>query len=205
MSIFERTRERKDLADERGNFGEMVALAVGLGRIETNDPTRPPRLRRSSIVNLNNHHKDSSTRSSMRASAQELGQFLHSMKGKGPRAVLSALTQSKLGWAMIQATVGTLALMAILTVGPYLYSKNSTPSESKETAQEQETKEKADTAKQDPKVDLTKTGDKPADKPAGTVADNKKDKTPPSKDIVDKLGENTTKTGVPDIDKLLDK
>jgi hypothetical protein len=159
-------------------------------------------------VNHNNHQAGNSTNNHVRGSAADANDFLQRMKGKGPRESLGETAPTALGWAFVQATIGCIVLMAVLTVGPYLYSKNSSPAE-KPAARAPEQADKPDTAKNDTKLPETpKTGDKTG----GTAtADNKKDKAVPSKDIVEKLKENETKGGTPKdpfgpgIDDLLDK
>ena len=54
------------------------------------------------------------------ASANELKEFLRTVKGRSPDQLLGVVAQSELFLATITATVGTVILMAILTVGPYL-------------------------------------------------------------------------------------
>jgi len=173
-------------------------------------PTIPPSEIQS--VNLNNHQAGNSTPHQVRDSAADANNFLQRMKGKGPRESLGATAPSRLGVAFIQATLGCIVLMAVLTVGPYLYSKNSS-AEEKPSARAADTGDKVDAAKNDPKAPETpKTTDKPGDKAGGTAtADSKKDKGVASKDIVDKLKENETKGGTPkdpfgpNIDELIDK
>lgn len=53
------------------------------------------------------------------ASADELRQFINSLKGRSPEEVLGSLTGSGLIRAIVQATVATGVLLAAFTVGPY--------------------------------------------------------------------------------------
>lgn len=59
------------------------------------------------------------------ATVDELKDFLQGMKGKSAQEVLGVIAQSGLVRAVTQATVATLVLVAVFTVGPYmLYGRN---------------------------------------------------------------------------------
>jgi hypothetical protein len=143
------------------------------------------------------------TRSPERVSAGA-GEVRHC---KGPAESLGPVALGKLPSSFIMATVGTIALMALLTVVPYIYSKQQAAKADK-AAKEPEKKDVADVTKPEPKQ---ADGQKPADKtqPTTTV-DNKKDVAKPSKDHLDKLNKTETKPGTPkdpfgtNVDDLLD-
>lgn len=151
-----------------------------------------------------------STRASAPASAAELREFLARLKDKGPREVLGAIAQSHLGWALLQATVGCIALLAALTVGPYLIGKYSQAGENKAAAPEKEQGAPA-AAKADPKTPEPAAPAGKTDVAPATVADTRTDEGKPSPAVVDKLKENETKVGAPkdpfstNIDDLLNK
>lgn len=139
------------------------------------------------------NHQQTAPRTPVKATAAELGEFLESVKGKGPREVLGAIAQSRLGVALVQATVGTLVLMVVLTVGPYLLKSNASDVK-KAAVQEPEKKDVPEAAKTDtPPAKTTGSGE-----PKTTAtADGKKDQAKPAKDVVDKLGENQVKKDKP--------
>jgi len=57
------------------------------------------------------------------ASAVELREFLKDMKGKNPHEVLGLIAQSSFVQALVVATIGTVAVLAVGTIVPYaLYS-----------------------------------------------------------------------------------
>lgn len=134
---------------------------------------------------------------------------LADLKGKGPREVLNGVAPPRLGMALLQSTVGTLAVMAVLTVGPYLWSQVVSSEAKKATPTNQPVKQdSADATKPEQKPTEAKPSDK---KPA--TADNKKDQTQPAKDVLNKLKENDVKKDKPkdpfgtnsNLDDLLDK
>src|ERR1700730_1532115 len=99
----------------------------------------------------------------------ETGEVRH---GKGPAEALGPVALGKLPSSFIMATVGTIALMALLTVVPYIYSKQQA-AKADQAAKEPEKRDVADVTKPEPKP---ADGQKPADKtPPTTTVDNKKD------------------------------
>jgi hypothetical protein len=162
-------------------------------------------------VNHNNHQASNSTTNHVRTVA-DANDFLQRMKGKGPRESLGNSAPSSLGWAFLQATVGCFVLMAALTVGPYYLWGKGSGADEKTAAKATEKTDKQESVKNETKTPETpKATEKTGDKSGTTTADSKKDKAVPSKDIVDKLKENETKTGTPkdpfgtNIDDLIDK
>lgn len=59
-------------------------------------------------------------KSSGAASVQELKEFLKQHRGKRSQELLGELGKSNLFQAMVKSTIGCLALLSVLTVGPYL-------------------------------------------------------------------------------------
>ena len=54
------------------------------------------------------------------ASTAELRDFVRSLKGRSPQEVMGIVSSSALAQAMIGSTIATVALIAVLTVGPYM-------------------------------------------------------------------------------------
>ena len=54
------------------------------------------------------------------ATVAEVREFVGQMRGKGPREMLGALAESGLVRATVQATIGCVVLLGLLTAGPYL-------------------------------------------------------------------------------------
>ncbi len=57
------------------------------------------------------------------ASAAELREFLAAMRGKSPREMLGTVATSSLGSALIQASIGVGAAIAIFTLVPFAWDK----------------------------------------------------------------------------------
>lgn len=57
------------------------------------------------------------------ATAEELNDFIRQLRGRRPQEVLGMVAQSGLMQATLVATIGCIGLMALLTVGPYAWSK----------------------------------------------------------------------------------
>ena len=55
------------------------------------------------------------------ASTAELRDFVRSLKGRSPQEVMGIVSSSALAQAMIGSTIATVALIAVLTVGPYMF------------------------------------------------------------------------------------
>jgi hypothetical protein len=70
-------------------------------------------------------------KSSGAASVQELREFLRQHQGKGSQELLGELGKSSLLQAMVKATLGTLVLLAVLTVVPYFVQGPPEPTPAK--------------------------------------------------------------------------
>jgi hypothetical protein len=129
------------------------------------------------------------------ATANELKDFLHAVKGHSPDQLLGVVAQSELIRATITATIAAAILMAILTVGPYLMGAAPV------TTHPPQEKKEAPAAVATPAAPATPaaaTGPdgKPVDPTAVTIPGDKP--TGPSKDdIAKKLGVNEAKTADP--------
>ena len=54
------------------------------------------------------------------ASVDELREFVAGLKGRSPQEVLGIVTQNSLFQGVVQATVGCVVVLAVLTVGPWM-------------------------------------------------------------------------------------
>lgn len=131
------------------------------------------------------------------------------LKGKSSRDILKALPRPNLSLAMLVSTIGTVALMALLTFVPFLWGRFAGTEVKKPVAATKPDKtDNPDSTKPEQKTTETKPGDK---KPV--TADNKKDQAQPAKDVLNKLKENDVKKDKPkdpfgtnsNLDDLLDK
>src|SRR5690348_1886174 len=75
-------------------------------------------------MNTSNHLPGHSSPRREHSSADDLNHLLQEVGTSNPQDLLGAGAKTSLGVAMIQATVATVLLMAVLTVGPYLWSKS---------------------------------------------------------------------------------
>ena len=127
------------------------------------------------------------------ASTAELRDFVRSLKGRSPQEVMGIVSSSALAQAMVGATVATVALIAVLTVGPYMYYGPP----------------KAKAAKPEPAVAATEPSKSSGDSAKGSNSSD----TPSEEDIKKAskaMGLDETKTADPKknpldtFDKLLD-
>lgn len=126
-------------------------------------------------------------------SAAEVNDYLKHMRERDPQELLGVDAQSGLVRATIQATVISVIALAALTVGPYWWEKLTPPSKPAEQARETPKAENKDVAtKSEPT--------KPATPEPAKTAENKKE--PVSKDALDKLGVNESKTASPKVNPL---
>src|SRR6478735_5690079 len=54
------------------------------------------------------------------ASLAELKEFLGRLQGRSPQEVVGLVSTSMMVQSMVIATVGTIALLAVFTIGPYM-------------------------------------------------------------------------------------
>ena len=146
------------------------------------------------------------------ATAAELRTFLQDLNARKPAEILGPVAEGHLGWAIAQATVACLVLVAVLTVVPYLLSRNAPTGEAAATGPKPEEKTPAtETAKTEPKRTEPATPAAPKTEPTTVATTEGKDKKGPDPAILDKLGENKTKAGTPkdpfgtNLNDLLDK
>lgn len=121
-------------------------------------------------------------------SEAETREFLSQMRSKDPALSMGIVTESSLTSGIVLATLGTIAFMAVMTVGPYLFSS---PAEAaKKPAKAADKTEVAATSA--PTSDAATTGEK-------------SDKPQVSKKTMEKLGVDEVKEAAPDVNPLDDK
>ena len=116
------------------------------------------------------------------ASLGELKEFLNKLQGRSPQEVVGLVSTSMLVQSMVISTLGTLAILVVFTVGPYLVY--GPPKPSKEQV--------AKTVLQEMKNRAAETPAKPTEEPA--VDDKTK--------AVQKMGIDETKTSDPNKNPL---
>lgn len=157
--------------------------------------------------NNGNPTAKSAPRSHLAASAGELQEFLQHLHGKNPHEILGAITQSGLARAFVQATLGTMVLVLVFTIAPFLIAKQFPTTSAENPAPAAET---ATSPASSPP-----TAGNPAMNPGAAVASPANPATPtalgtpatPSgnaspTEVLDKLGENITKPASPKVNPL---
>ncbi|MCA9067273.1 MAG: hypothetical protein KDA84_00005 [Planctomycetaceae bacterium] len=120
-----------------------------------------------------------------RASAQELRDFLKSVKGRSPQEVLGVVAQSGLATSILFSTIGCVVLLVVCSVIPYQLNKLSASEESEKSSAK---------AKVDSEEENTATPP-PANQQA-TKTTEPQNETPgngPDPSLPDKLGIGETK------------
>ena len=116
------------------------------------------------------------------ATAAELREFVKNLKGKNPQEVLGAVANSGLAQGVGLATIGTVVLFAVFTVGPYmLYGGKPKPP---------------------PATQAAATNEPAANTPAAAATTEKaavpsKDAASNAQQTLDKMGESETKKADP--------
>lgn len=124
------------------------------------------------------------------ASLEELKEFLSKLQGRSPQEVVGIVSTSLLVQSMIISTLGTIAILAIFTIGPYMIY--GAPQEKKTAAAPPAASAAPATSAAQP------TG---AADQAGELTDNDKSQA------LQKMGIDETKTAKPDenpLDKKFD-
>jgi hypothetical protein len=119
------------------------------------------------------------------ASVAELKEFLGKLQGRSPQEVVGIVSTSMLVQSMILSTIGTLAILAIFTLGPYLVY--GPPQEKKTAAAPPASTAPANSA------------------PAAAAADTDKNGEPTNDDktkAMQKMGIDETKTSDPKVNPL---
>lgn len=122
------------------------------------------------------------------ASAAELREFVQNMRGKSPQEVLGAVANSGLAQGVGLATVGTVILIAVFTIGPYfLYPKVPPKVVKAEAPATSESAATSDSAVSTPVEKSERVG---------------KDASSNAQQTLDKMGESETKTADPNVNPL---
>lgn len=132
-------------------------------------------------------------RTNAAASVGELNEFLGRLRGKNPHEILGEITKSGLIKATIQATVATIVVVAVFTVGPYVAAKQF-PATTKPDATPS-TESKAATPSTSSAPTPTPGDASPAATPSPSTTVN-------PNDVLTKLGENDTKKSSPKVNPL---
>lgn len=122
------------------------------------------------------------------ATAAELREFVQNLHGKSPQEVLGAVANSGLAQGVGLATVGTVILMAIFTVGPYLLTPKVQPKSKTAAAVTSEPAAIGNAAS------AAKTAEKSA-RPSKDASSN-------AQQTLEKMGETETKTADPKVNPL---
>lgn len=107
------------------------------------------------------------------ASVDELREFVAGLKGRSPQEVLGIVAQNSLFQGVTQATIGCVAVLAVLTVGPWFFSEKPAEAEDLEivaasTADDSQPAAEATTGETE--VAATDTGDAANADPASAAA-----------------------------------
>lgn len=139
------------------------------------------------------------------ASAADLRDFLDRFRTKDPQELLGVSDTGGLFGPMVIATIATGVIFAALTIVPYVLSKNAPANANAEKPAEKVEPAKVETPKPDAtaKVPATTTPNSKG-KAEPTAKVDASPGTPPAKgpDILQKLGENETKTASPKVNPL---
>ena len=128
------------------------------------------------------------------ASADELREFIGSLKGKSPQEVLGAVAQSGLTRGIVQATIGFVVVLITFSVVPYGYNKIWPSTDGTTTAK---------TTDDDPSAEASaEAGETASLKQPVAAAD---DVPAGAGDVTDALGIGETKTSDPNANPLESK
>ncbi len=139
------------------------------------------------------------------ASVEELREFLGQLKGKSPQEMLGIVAESGLVKGMVTATVGTVALLFVFTIGPWAYGELAgEPAQQRAVVTPTPTQDASSQEPVDPATQAAAAaaavGD-PGSQSPSAVPGSQPDLGAATK----ALGIGQTKTGEPDLDSLLNK
>ena len=144
-------------------------------------------------------------RSDGTASVEELRAFLGELKGRSPQEMLGIMAESGLFRGMVSATIATVALLFVFTIGPWAYGELAGEPEQAKTATRPAPSGKAST---ETPVDLATQAASaaasvadPGSTPSAAVPAGRPDLGAATK----ALGIGEAKSGEPNLDSLLDK
>ena len=129
------------------------------------------------------------------ATTAELRNFVRGLKGRSPQEVMGMVASSALTQAMIVSTIGTIAIISVLTVVPFVFSSPPKAKPSKPTAsvsaEPEPTKGNADSKKASTSGTPSEEDIKKASKAMGLdetkTADPKKNPLDKLDNLLDKL------------------
>ena len=144
-------------------------------------------------------------RSDGTASVEELRAFLGELKGRSPQEMLGIMAESGLVRGMVSATIATVALLFVFTIGPWAYGELAgEPEQVKTATRPAPAASAAAKAPVDPATQAASAaasvGD-PGSTPPATVPAGQPDLGAATK----AMGISEAKTGEPNLDSLLDK
>jgi len=139
------------------------------------------------------------------ASVEELREFLGQLKGKSPQEMLGIVAESGLAKGMVTATIGTVAVLFVFTIGPWAYAELAGESARPQTVAKPTTAEDpASNTLLDPAsraaAAAAAVGD-PGSQSPSAVPGAQSDLRAATK----ALGIEEARSGEPDLDSLLDK
>ncbi|MDP7277973.1 MAG: hypothetical protein QF363_21010 [Planctomycetaceae bacterium] len=138
------------------------------------------------------------------ASVEELREFLERLKGKSPQEMLGIVAESGLVKGMVTATIGTMVVLLVFTIGPWAYGELAG-----EPVQPQTLAKPAPATTPNPQAAIDPATQAAA--AAASVADPGSQPPAAASGQPDlgaatkALGIGETKTGEPNLDSLLDK
>jgi len=139
------------------------------------------------------------------ASVEELRQFVRQLRGKDPQQMLGIVAQSGLVMGVVQATIVTIAVIGIFTIGPYMFYKAEPAAAVTQAAPDgaSPAKQAVESPKSQP---ATST---PAAEPSATVS-NDKSKSAPTDGIdkgkaIEKMNMSEAKKADPNANPLENK
>ena len=137
------------------------------------------------------------------ASVEELREFLGQLKGKSPQEMLGIVAESGLAKGMLTATIGTVAVLFVFTIGPWAYGELAgEPAQQRAIAKPITAQDPAPNTPIDPasQAAAAAVGD-PGSQSPSAVPGSQLDLGAATK----ALGIGQTKSGEPNLDSLLDK
>ena len=138
------------------------------------------------------------------ASVEELRQFLRQLKGKSPQEMLGIVSESGLVKGMVTATIGTMAVLFVFTIGPWAYGELAgEPAQPRTVARPAPAGNPATPSAIDPATQAAAAAASVGDpgSPSAAAVPGQPDLGAATK----ALGIGETRTGEPDINSLLDK
>ncbi len=138
------------------------------------------------------------------ASVDELREFLGGLKGKSPQEMLGIMAESGLVKGLVQATIGTVAVLFVFTIGPWAYGELAgSPAQPETVARPAPVQQPDPDEAVDPAARAAAAAAAVPDSGATSKAVAKRQ--PDLGAATKALGIGDTKKGEPDLDALLNK